>query len=151
MATAQTHSQAEMPWPIWFISSGVPQIITICHSLWPTDQGQLSGDKDPHQAKDINQEDYIFLATTASKYIQYRPLVAWIQNYSLYHLGKSHTLGFFWLALTPMCPTVVTGGMSALEVVVLELWMAHVEVHWSSPGDWCETDRHALQLLQCNY
>lgn len=34
----------------------VPQIITIRHSLWPADQGQLSGDKDPHQAKDINQE-----------------------------------------------------------------------------------------------
>ena len=44
---------------------GAPNHYIICHSLWPPHQGQLRGDKDPYQAKDINQEEYTFLATMA--------------------------------------------------------------------------------------
>ena len=130
---------------------GAPNYHTFYHSLWPPHQGQLRRDKNPYQTKDINQEEYTFLATMASKYIQHGSLEAWIQNHPVYHLGKSHNMGFFWLALTPTCPTVVTCGTCALEMGVLELWMAHLEVHWNSPGDLCETDGHALQLFQCNY
>lgn len=55
---------------------GAPNYHTFCHSFWPPHQGQLRRDKDPYQTKDINQEEYTFLATMASKYIQHGPLEA---------------------------------------------------------------------------
>lgn len=110
-----------------------------------------SGNKDPHQAKDINQENYIFLATTASKYIQYRPLVAWIPELLTVSFGKiAYPPSSSDWRLLPHAQQWWPVGCLHLEVVVLELWMA-----CGSPlkfPTWLVWNWQACsQLLQCNY
>lgn len=83
----------------------------------------LGGKKDLHQAKDINQETYTFLATTVSK----NSMGFKRSGSGIFHqiiLENYAHPAIFSLAFIPTLLIVVACGTSILALGVLKLWIA---------------------------